>query len=101
MLIGLIGCASPQVHLVAWDRPETNYETFYQDRYACLKEAQQGESTVESRSFANQYFAGGRSSSRSRVIVSAGFFQSCMMARGYRINPNGKFYPEGGTVELR
>ena len=72
------GCAK---QVSGFSRPGTTQAVFLQDRFACIKQSQQ----ISAR--------GGNAD----VIVNRQLFDSCMIARGYRVDPNGPLVPTPGT----
>jgi secreted trypsin-like serine protease len=78
--IGLNGCGGPPPPL-RYTHATANHQTYMQDRYVCIQQAQQGRSGA----YVNQY--GG--ASHSRVVTNRGVFLACMGAKGYNVDPNG------------
>jgi L,D-peptidoglycan transpeptidase YkuD (ErfK/YbiS/YcfS/YnhG family) len=70
---GVAGCAKAPT--MRYAHPTATQQTFMQDRYTCIQQAQQGRSGA----YVNAY--GG--SSQSTVVTNRGVFTACMGAKGY------------------
>ncbi len=88
----LSGCAHPPPPPARFSKMGANQQTFMQDRFACIQQAQQN------RSAAAVYQGSGQSISR--MVVSRPVFTSCLGARGYLMNPSGPLVADPGTEVL-
>jgi hypothetical protein len=86
----LSSCAAKYETVAHWAKPGATQETFLQDRYTCLQQAQQNRSA----GFSDQ--TGG--SFAGTVVTNQQLFISCMIARGYVQDPNGNLFPPPEAV---
>jgi hypothetical protein len=80
ILSSLGGCATPPPPM-RYAHQSATQQTYMQDRFACIQQAQQNRSGA----YVDQF--GG--TSQSKVVINRGVFLACMGAKGYKVDANG------------
>lgn len=91
-LFGLIGCVvrTQTVRVFRFNRADTTQAIFLQDRYFCIREAQQEEPITKTRIVIHNDYADRADFSAVRVI-SANLYLACMNDKGYIFDEEGEF----------
>ena len=87
--IGLASCAPPPIVPQRFSHATSTQQTFLEDRFACIKQAQQRQEGGYVGAYGGSY--------GSAVVVSKGVFDACMAAKGYSHNNNG---PLAASAEI-
>ena len=82
MVVLILACVPPSSRKV-WSKPNFTQQEFAKDRYDCLQQSQQGQSSASGGYCTGYYCQPGQA--QSSVITNDGLFKACMEARGWSL----------------